>query len=161
MNLRALELSDAPAWLAGEDAEQLRWFQMPAASLTDVERAIEQWSAGWREDGPVRQWGIWVDEALAGGVELRVREDGRANVSYVVFPAFRRCGHATEAVQLAVAWGVTHLPVDGFVAIVDERNIASRRVAERAGFTLDGPAEPWEHAESGPMLRYVFSPSRS
>ena len=54
-----------------------------------------------------------------------------------------------------------HLSVDGFVAIVDERNIASRGVAENAGFTLDGPAEPWEHTESGPMLRYVFSPSRS
>ena len=161
MNLRALRLSDAPAWLAGEDAEQLRWFQMPAASLADVERAIERWNAGWRVDGPVRQWGIWVDDALAGGVELRVREDGRANVSYVVFPAFRRCGYATAAVQLAVAWGVTHLSVDGFVAIVDERNVASRRVAESAGFALDGPAEAWEHAESGPMLRYVFSTARS
>ena len=150
-----------PAWLAGEDAEQLRWFQMPAATLADVERAIERWSVGWRDDGPVRQWGIWVDHALVGGVELRVREDGRANVSYVVFPAFRRRGHATAAVELAVAWGITHLSVDGFVAIVDERNIASRGVAERAGFTLDGPAEPWEHTESGPMLRYVFSPSRS
>ena len=132
VNLRALQLSDAPAWLAGEDAEQLRWFQMPAARLADVERAIERWSAGWRDDGPVRQWGIWVDHALAGGVELRVREDSRANVSYVVFPAFRRRGHATAAVELAVAWGITHLSVDGFVAIVDERNIASRGVAERA-----------------------------
>ena len=54
----------------------------------------------------VRQWGIWVDHALGGGVELRVREDGRANVSYVVFPAFRRRGHATAAVELAVAWGI-------------------------------------------------------
>jgi hypothetical protein len=71
--------------------------------------------------------------------------------------AARPCGRSGG---LAVA-GVTHLPVDGFVAIVDERNIASCGVAERAGFTLDGPAEPWEHTESGPMLRYVFSPSRS
>ena len=82
-------------------------------------------------------------------------------MSYVVFPAFRRCGHTTAAVQLAVAWGVEHLPVDGFVAIVDERNIASRRVAEHAGFALEGEAEAWEHTESGPMLRYVFSPAPS
>ena len=146
MNLRELELSDAPAWLAGEDEEQLRWFQMPAASLQDVERSIERWRAGWRDDGPVRQWGIWVDESLAGGVEVRVREDGRANVSYVV---------------LAVAWAAEHLAVEEFVAVIDERNLASREVAERAGFTLDGAAEPWEHAESGPMLRYVFSSARS
>ena len=31
VKLRALQLSDAPAWLAGEDEEQLQWFQMPAA----------------------------------------------------------------------------------------------------------------------------------
>jgi RimJ/RimL family protein N-acetyltransferase len=161
VNLRELELSDAPAWLAGEDEEQLRWFQMPAASLRDVERAIDRWRAGWRDDGPVRQWGIWVDESLAGGVEVRVREDGRANVSYVVFPPFRRQGHATAAVVLAVAWAAEHLAVEEFVAVIDERNLASREVAERAGFTLDGAAEPWEHAESGPMLRYMFSSARS
>ena len=41
-------------------------------------------------------------------------------------------------------------------------NATSRHACRRnAGFTLDGPAEPWEHTESGPMLRYVFSRSRS
>jgi RimJ/RimL family protein N-acetyltransferase len=90
-----------------------------------------------------------------------VREDGRANVSYVVFPPFRRQGHATAAVVLAVAWAAEHLAVEEFVAVIDERNLASREVAERAGFTLDGAAEPWEHAESGPMLRYLFSSARS
>ena len=156
MRLQVLELSDATAWLAGEDEEQLKWFQMPAASLQDVERAIEGWQAGWRDGGSIRHWGIWVDDALGGGVELRVREDGRANVSYVVFPAFRRHGYATAAVRSAAAWGLEHLPIDAVVAIVDERNIASRRVAENAGFTLDGSAEPWEHTESGVMLRYVL-----
>ena len=29
-------------------------------------------------------------------------------------------------------------------------------VAENAAFTLDGSAEPWEHTESGVMLRYVL-----
>lgn len=32
-----------------------------------------------------RHWGIRVDDQLAGGVELRVREDGQADLSYLVF----------------------------------------------------------------------------
>jgi RimJ/RimL family protein N-acetyltransferase len=156
VKLRPLDVSDAREWLEGEDEEQLRWFEMPAASLQDVERAIERWRTGWRDDGPVRHWGICVDEALAGGVELRVREDGRANVSYFVFPAFRCRGVATEAVRTAIAWGLAHLSVDAFVAVVDEKNTASRRVVTKAGFDFDGLAEPWEHTESGVMLRYLF-----
>ena len=34
VTLRVLEVADAAAWLAGEDDEQLRWFEMPAATLT-------------------------------------------------------------------------------------------------------------------------------
>ena len=152
--LRALEVSDAAAWLAGEDDEQLRWFEMPAATLDDVTRAIERWQASWQEAGPVQQWGIWVDGggALAGGVQLRVRDDRRANLSYVVFPAHRRQGVATAAVMLAAAWGLEHLDIDAVVAIVNEDNVASRGVATAAGFELDGRAEPWEQTESGVMM---------
>jgi RimJ/RimL family protein N-acetyltransferase len=42
------------------------------------------------------------------------------------------------------------------VAVMDERNEASRRVAAAAGFSFGGPAEPWEYSESGVMLRYVY-----
>ncbi|HTN78142.1 MAG TPA: GNAT family N-acetyltransferase [Acidimicrobiales bacterium] len=154
--LRMLSLADAPAWLAGEDEEQLRWFQMPAATLADVERAIRRWQAGWMEGG-LHHWGIWIDGALVGGVELSVRDDRRANVSYAVFAASRGRGVASAAVGLAAAWGRQNLPIDAVVAIIDEANLASRGVAERTGFALDGPAAPWEHAESGVMLRYVRS----
>ncbi|HMK13264.1 MAG TPA: RNA polymerase sigma factor, partial [Acidimicrobiales bacterium] len=72
VTLRVLALADAAAWLAGEDDEQLHRFQLPAANLADVERAIRRWQAGWSEGG-LHQWGVWVGGALAGGVELRVR----------------------------------------------------------------------------------------
>ncbi len=157
MTLRALEVSDAAAWIAGEDDEQLRWFEMPAATIDDGVRAIERWQSGWHDAGPIRQWGIWVDggTVLAGGVELRVRDDRRANLSYVVFPRHRRRGVATAAVTLAATWGFEHLDIDALVAIINEHNVASRGVATGAGFVLDGRAEPWEHTESGLMLRYV------
>lgn len=155
--LRALELSDAEAWKAGEDPEQIRWFEAPGpAPLENVVNAIETWRSGWANEGPVRQWGIWVEGQLAGGVELRVREDGKANLSYLVFPFFRRRGLARKVARLAAEWALEHLPATAVVAVVDEANTASRRVAEEAGFKLEGSAEPWEYSESGVMLRYVL-----
>ena len=91
--LRVLTVEDAVAWHAGEDEEQRRWFEFPGpAPFDNVVKAIEAWRGAWVSGGPVRQWGIWEGDVLAGGVEIRVRKDGRANVSYVVFPPHRRRG---------------------------------------------------------------------
>lgn len=156
--LRALSVSDAETWRAGEDIEQIRWMGAPGpASMENVLAAIHRWQADWAEDGPVRQWGIWSNDRLVGGVELRIRDDGRANISYVVFPRWRKQGIASGAVRTASVWALGNLGVSAVVAIVDEDNLASRRVAERAGFSLHGRAERWEYSEGGVMLRYCLS----
>lgn len=147
---------DAPAWQAGNDAEIIRWFEFPGTPpLTEVRAAIDTWRESWALGGPVRHWGIWVAGRLAGGVELRDRGDRRANL-YVVFAGFRRRGIGADAVCHATHWGLEHLPVDAIVAIVDWNNVASRALAERAGFVLEGLAERWEYDESGPAVRYVY-----
>jgi RimJ/RimL family protein N-acetyltransferase len=156
--LRVLKPSDADPWKAGEDLEQMRWFAAPGpAPVENIVNAICAWRAGWAEGGPLRNWGIWIDDRLAGGVELRVRQDGRANVSYVVFPFARRKGLASSAVRLATEWAFENLGVWAVVAVVDEQNVASRGVAEKAGFRSDGPADSWEYSESGVMLRYTLT----
>jgi RimJ/RimL family protein N-acetyltransferase len=156
--LRALSPDDAIAWKAGEDEEQIRWFEAPGpAPLKNVIAAIDRWRAGWASGGPVHHWGIWADENLAGGVELRIRDDDRANISYLVFPAARRRGLATKAVRLATRWAFAELNITAVVAVIDERNVISQRVARSAGLVLDGPADPSEHGESGVMLRFVMT----
>jgi RimJ/RimL family protein N-acetyltransferase len=92
---------------------------------------------------------------LCGGVEIRVRADRRANVSYIVFPDARKRGLATRAVRLAARWAFSELDIEGLVAIVDESNVASIGVALASGFQLEGPAEAWEYSESGVLLRYA------
>lgn len=156
--LRVLRPVDAAAWRAGEDPEQRRWFQfLEPASQERVSQAIDRWRRSWQSGGPVHHWGIWVRDGvdLAGGVEVRDRGDGRANLSYVVFPAFRRQGLASEAATLTTRWALENLAIDAVVTIFDERNEGSRGVAVAAGFEPDGPAGPWEHSEKGPMLRYT------
>jgi RimJ/RimL family protein N-acetyltransferase len=162
--LRVLAIADAADWYRGEDEEQRRWFDFPTGprpplplAVARVEKCIEAWRAAWRADGPRRHWGIWSENGrvLCGGVEINARADRRANVSYIVFPEARRRGLATRAVRLAAQWAFSELDIDGLVAIVDERNVASRGVALASGFQLEGPAEAWEYSESGVMLRYA------
>ena len=164
--LRVLKVADATDWYRGEDEEQRRWFEFPpgprppfATAVASVERCIESWRAAWRAGGPQHHWGIWTEDGrlLCGGVEVRVRADRRANVSYLVFPRARRRGLATLAVRLAAEWAFSHLDIDALVAVVDEKNVASKGVALAAGFALEGPAEAWEYSESGVMLRYAHS----
>lgn len=160
VRLRPLALVDVVAWQAGEDDEIRKWFQFPRPSTrADVTRAIRTWRRSWAEGGPVRHFGAWsIDgDALVGGVEVRDRGQGSAYLTYLVFAAHRRHGYATRAVRLAVDYAREALPVQHLVIITDTANAASRRVAEAAGFTLDGPADPSEHVEMGQMLRYVHS----
>lgn len=156
--LRVLAVGDADTWLAGEGAEQRRWYESPPASRENVVTAITDWRRSWATASPIRHWGIWArpDGPLAGGVELRNRGDRRANLSYVVFPSHRRRGLASEASTLAAQWALNAWPIDAVVACIDERNVASRGVVESAGFSADGLADPHESSESGVMLRYVF-----
>lgn len=72
-------------------------------------------------------------------------------------PPARGRGVASTAVSLAIEWAFEVQGVGAVVAVVDERNVASRATALRAGFALDGPAEPWAYSESGVML--ATSPS--
>lgn len=158
VRLRPLTPSDAATWHAGEDDEVRRWFQFPRPSTrADVDKAIEAWTRSWSEDGPIHNFGIVAIDSgeLIGGVEVRDRGEGKAYLSYQVFPAHRRRGLATRAVRLAAEHALVTMGAKQAVIITDEGNVASRGVAEAAGFRHDGAADPWEHIEIGTMVRYV------
>jgi RimJ/RimL family protein N-acetyltransferase len=142
--LTIITSADAAPWLAGEDDAQVQAFEFPhPATLSDVERGIERWRASWADGGPVRQWAVRVDEdgPPVGGVELRdLGEWQRANLSYVIFPPFRRRGLATAAARAAVRWGATHLGVRDIHLEVRYGNVASLAVARRLGATEVGPS---------------------
>ena len=158
LRLRPLTISDVKTWHEGEDEQIRKWFQFPRpSSPQDVTQAIQRWSRSWSEGGPVRNFGIWVREGdiLVGGVEIRVRDEGVAYLSFQIFAGHRRRGHASAAVRMAVDYAHSVLGLERLVIITDTKNTPSRGVAEAAGFRLDGPADPAEHIEIGEMLRYV------
>jgi RimJ/RimL family protein N-acetyltransferase len=139
--LRPLTPDDVDEWLAGEDTEQIHWFQFPGpAPRSNVERAISEWAHSWRTGGPVRHWAICDQESgeIVGGVDLRDEGDGEVNLSYVVFSAWRRRGIATRASRLALAYAATAMDARAAVIKVLQGNAASIAVARKLGATVTG-----------------------
>lgn len=61
-----------------------------------------------------------------------------AEIAYGIAPEARGNGYATEAVRLVTQRAFTESPLRRLIAYVHEGNLASRRVLEKAGYTLEG-----------------------
>ena len=122
----------------------------PADLLRDRAEARERlrrWDAHWRQRG----FGYWVvcrDDRRLGfcGVKvMRLHDHEVLNLFYRLDPAAWGDGVASEAATAVVGWAATHRPGSPVVARVRPENVASRRVAERAGLRraahLDTPGE--------------------
>jgi RimJ/RimL family protein N-acetyltransferase len=107
LELRPLTRDDAPEHLAGEDDAQIRAFEFPrSATIDDVLGAVDRWLESWQNDGPVRNFGVFDvrTRALIGNVEIRITAPERVDVSYLVFPPWRRRGVATAALRIALSY---------------------------------------------------------
>lgn len=83
----------------------------------------------WRQSG-----------RLMGTCSLVVDEPRwrRAHIGYVVHPDYQRQGVATEAALLLLRFGFEALGLHRIEATCDPRNLASTRVLEKVGMTLEG-----------------------
>ncbi len=60
-------------------------------------------------------------------------------------------GHIGEAVRAVAAYAFEHLPAARLEIVTDEENAASRRVAERCGFRLEGVLRSERRAPDGSL----------
>jgi RimJ/RimL family protein N-acetyltransferase len=102
---------------------------------------IERYERGW-SDGSCAGFSIRDHEAagLIGfasivHLDLDARE---GEIGYLVAPAARGRGVATAAVLLLTRWGFEDLGLERLELRIDVANEGSVRVAERAGYRLDG-----------------------
>jgi RimJ/RimL family protein N-acetyltransferase len=99
---------------------------------------------------PPRRWTTATDVELViadaarteplGVVSLRIAEGdpGLAAVGYWLRPEARGRGAATVAVRLVARWAFDELAVQRLELTTTPENVASQRVAERAGFMREG-----------------------
>jgi RimJ/RimL family protein N-acetyltransferase len=116
-----------------------------------------------------QRWALGTDVELviadaAGGeplglVSLRVaeRDPGLAAVGYWLRAEARGRGAATVAVQLVARWAFDVLGVQRLELTTAPDNVASHRVAERAGFTREGVLRGLVATSNGRRHSVMFS----
>jgi RimJ/RimL family protein N-acetyltransferase len=154
--LRPLNAEDAADHLAGEDEEMAKWVSGGRSTPATVDAFIRNSQESWRSGGPRRAFGIFdcVNNRLIGFIEVnlaRIVEPSQVNVSYGVFPQWRRQGVALRAINLMDEYLRTATEARQMVLRIAPANVASLKLAEKAGFTCCGMFDEPE----GRMVRYV------
>ncbi|HEX3918428.1 MAG TPA: GNAT family N-acetyltransferase [Caulobacteraceae bacterium] len=162
--LDAPTLADAEAHQAGEDDEmRLRFDSLRRATLEETRGAMQRWMDARAAGHPNFAYMARLPGAgLIGGCEIRLVEPDVANVSYWLYPQFRGQGHAARALRLLLAAAPQIAGLARIEAHISPDNLASRRLAERLGFTENGLTEEtaW-HGGVSTMVRYEMSVGRS
>jgi len=81
------------------------------------------------------------------GINFEDRARGRASLGYWVVPEARGRGVAAAAVRLLSAWAFSTLGTPRLELLVEPDNLASHRVAERAGFRAEGVLRSYEELQ--------------
>ena len=113
---------------------------IPSPYTEDDARAyLDQTRHGWAE-GKNSNFAIVVDGTAVGsiGVNWLEPEQGVAEVGYWVAPEVRGQGVCTRAVRLVSRWVLALPGMERLQLRADAENLASRKVAEKAGFTQEG-----------------------
>ena len=90
------------------------------------------------KEGRSLQWAIRLPgDEVVGSIGLGFHDDAEAHIGYwVAVHAWNR-GYATEAAREVIAYGFDHLALRRIEAMCFPDNIASTRVLEKAGMTLE------------------------
>jgi RimJ/RimL family protein N-acetyltransferase len=147
LRLRLRSDADIPALVAAcSDPEIPRWTRVP--DDYDVETAREFAAVAARElaeGAGLHLLAVDGDDTLLASVGIVGIDwdEGRCEVGYWAVAEHRGHGLVTRAVRLLCGWIFENLPIERIGIAADPENAASRRVAEKAGFTFEGVLRSW------------------
>jgi RimJ/RimL family protein N-acetyltransferase len=147
--LRPLDERDLPMIeRAASDAEILKWFDLRERRPTDYLAAKrEAWAEGTGASFAICD-AIRPDPCL-GQVFVERDDDDRGSVGYWLLEDGRGQGRAARAVRLLASWALPSLRLGRLQLHTDPDNVASQRVAERAGFTREGVLRAYDRRGDG------------
>ncbi|WUB65876.1 GNAT family N-acetyltransferase [Streptomyces sp. NBC_00582] len=140
--LRPWRAGDAPVVHAVfQDPLMHQWHIRSAESLEEVAGWIEEWQTAWSGERNA-QWAV-VDadtDRVLGRVALReiLLSEGTAEVAYWTAPKARGGGIAARATTALARWAFDEIGFHRLELMHATGNNASCRVADKAGFTLEG-----------------------
>jgi RimJ/RimL family protein N-acetyltransferase len=138
--LRPWRLADAEDfWTALQDPEIALWNGSGSASRDDAVAVLAR-RANW-STGDHASWAIVdADDRLLGSLSLHRIDllERDAEIGYWTVPAARGRGVAPRTVAAVCGWAFDVLGLERIELVHAAENVASGRVAEKAGFTREG-----------------------
>ena len=142
IRLRPWDLGDAPAVTAAcQDPEIPRWTVVPSKYR---ERDAREFISGTAMDlANGRELALAIvdaDDRLLGalGISNFDWNDLKAEIGYWMAADARRRGVGARATRMLAEWALTSLGLERLELLAHPDNVASQRLAERAGFTREG-----------------------
>ena len=127
------------AYEQSTDPVSQRWTTVPVPYSMEDARAFvgRVMPAGWADDS---EWGFAVEHEgrYAGTISLRNEGSGRAEIAYGSHPAVRGTGAMERALRLLLDWGFAERDVKAVIWYAHVGNWASRKLAWRLGFSIEG-----------------------
>jgi [ribosomal protein S5]-alanine N-acetyltransferase len=129
-------------------------------SEADARAFTEQAARAWAEGSGAT---FVIAQAPGGqglgviGLTLFAGDPGLAEVGYWLRREARGRGAATTAVRLVAGWALGTLGIARLNLQTAPENLASQRVAERAGFTREGVLRAWLRTADGRRDSVMFS----
>jgi RimJ/RimL family protein N-acetyltransferase len=124
-----------------DDPELLRFTRVPEPVPPDFARTwLDRYEEG-RRDGGREAFAIVDEEGRFLGLVLAPRIDPEARTAelgYVVAPAARGRGVASEALRQLTRWAFDEVGMFRLELLISVENEASKRVAERCGYVREG-----------------------
>jgi len=138
--LRPWHDEDVAAAIAGHDEEIAHWFgnEQVAPSLEAQRAAVERWRAGYADNRSTVNFLVEAEGSVVGDVEVRTKEGGIGELSWILFAGHRGRGYGVRAVRLLVDYAFDALGLTRVEAHVNVANERSKRLATRAGLHREG-----------------------
>jgi RimJ/RimL family protein N-acetyltransferase len=140
LRLRPWQPADAPAVAAAYDDPAIRQWHARSMAGDEARAWVKQWPGRWRSETGAGWAVVGEQGSLLGQISLRAFDlpEGAAEISYWVLPEARGCRVASRALQMLTDWAFGTLGLHRIVVKHSTGNAASCRVAERAGYPLEG-----------------------
>ena len=136
------------------DPEVIRWFGHPKLSAREV---LDLNRGRWL-DGSGPTFAICgADDMCLGHVWINVGSDAAGVVGYWLLPEARGKGFATRAVRLICDWAFRDIGIPELRLVTEPENLASQRVAERAGFRRRGESPSKAENDANRLEHVVYS----
>ena len=150
--IRELSLSDLPALYELYDKPGMTDYVEP---LYDYETELEYQKAYIENMYGFYEYGMWLVFSKETGKLIGRAGLEHDELGYMIAPEFWNMGYATEVCRFIIDYARENTDFEELYCRIDERNVASVRLAKKLGFVRNG--QIGNERNTGELYRYVLS----